>query len=119
MVVFSKESPLFDRFAGLHNVYVNDIGWPSLKDRKAYPDGSTFALELFNISTPKGTIEPRDRKALYIMKKNSKLYADTGGWGFEMFRENELTGTVKDMKDCFSCHQKQKGRDYIFSMYME
>lgn len=85
-VIFSKENKLFDRFGGLHNVYVNDIGWPSLKSHRAYADGSEFALELFNISTPQGAIEPRGRKALYIMKKNSKLYPDTGGWGFELFR---------------------------------
>jgi len=119
MVVFSKENKLFDRFGGLHNVYVNDIGWPSLKNRKAYPDGSMFALELFNISTPQGAIEPRGRKALYVMKKNSKLYADTGGWGFEVFQEEQTKGSVKDMKECFSCHVKQKNRDYIYSMYME
>ncbi len=119
MVIFSKENKLFDRFGGLHNVYVNDIGWPSLKDHKAYADGSEFALELFNISTPQGAIEPRGRKALYIMKKNSKLYPDTGGWGFEVFQDDQSTGTVKDMKECFSCHGNLKSSGYIYSVYME
>jgi hypothetical protein len=119
MVIFSKENKLFDRFGGLHNVYVNDVGWPSLKDRKLYPDGSEFAMELYNISTPQGAIEPRGRKAIYLMKKNAKLYADTGGWGFEAYLNDEPKPTVKDMKECFSCHVKMKDRDYIYSLYME
>jgi hypothetical protein len=118
-VIWSPENKLFARFGGLHNVYVNDIGWPSLKNGKPYPDGSMFALELFDTSTPQGAIEPRSLKGLYVMKKNSKAYADTGGWGFELFPDNQTTGSVKDMKECFSCHQKQKNRDYIYSEYME
>ena len=119
MVIFSKENKLFDMFGGLHNIYVNDIGWPSLKDRRAYADGSMFAMELFNISTPQGAIEPRGHKALYLIKKNAKANADTGGWGFELFPDGKTTGTVKDMKLCFSCHVKQKNRDYIYSDYMQ
>ena len=40
-------------------------------------------------------------KALYLMKKNSKLYPDTGGWGFELFPDDQITGSVKDMKRVF------------------
>jgi hypothetical protein len=119
MVIFSKDNKLFNRFGGLHNVYVNDIGWPSLKAGKPYPDGSVFALELFDISTPQGAIEPRGRKALYMMKKSSKVYTDTGGWGFEVFQAYQPTGSLKDMKECFSCHVKQKNKDYVYSDYME
>jgi hypothetical protein len=119
MVIFSKENKLYDRFGGLHNVYVNDIGWPSLKGGNRFPDGSMFALELFDISTYQGAIEPRGRKALFLMKKNAKLYADTGGWGFEVFRGNDQTPTLKDMKECWDCHKVGKTRDYVKSEYME
>ena len=119
MVIYSKENRLYDRFAGLQNVYVNDIGWPSLQKGKPYPDGSMFALELFDISTHQGSIEPRGRKALYVMKKSSKAYADTGGWGFDVFQGYQTTGSVKDMKQCFSCHEPQKTRDYVNSEYMQ
>jgi hypothetical protein len=119
MVVYSKDNKLFNRFEGLHNVYVNDIGWPSLRNGKPYPDGSMFALDLFGTSTIQGAIEPRARKALYVMKKSSKVYTDTGGWGFEVFQAGQTTGSLKDMKDCFSCHAKQKNKDYVYSEYME
>ena len=119
MVIYSKENKLADRFAGLHNVYVNDIGWPSLRNAKAFPDGSMFALELFDISTQQGSIQARGRKFLYLMKKNAKLYPDTGGWGFEAFQDNESVGSLKDMKECFKCHETQKSKDYVYSEYMQ
>jgi hypothetical protein len=120
MVIFSKENKLFDRFGGLHNVYVNDIGWPALKNGKLYPDGSMLALELYDYSNFGGAIEARGGlKALYVMKKNAKLYPDTGGWGFEVFQGNTETPTLKDMKECFDCHKPWKNKDYVKSEYMQ
>ena len=119
MVIFSKENKLFDRFGGLHNVYVNDIGWPAFKNGKLFPDGSMLALELFDTSTPAGAIEPRGMKALYLMKKNAKLYADTGGWGFEVFKPPDNAPTLKSMKECFECHKVGKSTDYVKSEYMQ
>jgi hypothetical protein len=119
MVIFSKDNKLFDRFGGLHNVYVNAIGWPAMKNGKLYPDGSMLALELYDISTYGGAIEHRDRKGLFLMKKNAKLYADTGGWGFEYFRGNDETPTLKSMKECFDCHKVGKSKDYVKSEYMD
>lgn len=119
MVIFSKENKLFERFGGLHNIYVNDIGWPSLQHGLTFPDGSMFALELCDIRTFQGTIESRGRKALMVMRKNAKLYPDTGGWGFEVFQGYQGTGSLKDMKECFACHSAQKRRGYVFSEYAE
>jgi hypothetical protein len=119
MVIFSKENKLFDRFGGLHNVYVNDLGWLSLQQGKTYPDGSMLAMEVDEIRTFQGAIEPRGRKALYVMKKNSKLYPATGGWGFEVFPGYQGAGSLKDMKECFDCHSSQKRKDYVNSYYVE
>ncbi len=120
MVIFSKEHKLFANFGGLHNVYVNDIGWPSLQKSRTYPDGSILVFELFDISTSQGAIEARGgRKFLAVMKKNSKQYAPTGGWGFEVFQGYEATGSLKDAKQCFDCHASQKMKDFVFSDYME
>ncbi len=119
MLIYSKENALFEKFGGLHNVYVNDIGWPSLQKGRAYPDGSMFVFELFDMRTFQGTIEARGRKFLAVMKKNSKLYPGTGGWGFEVFQGYQGTGSLKDTKQCFDCHSSQKPRDYIYSDYVE
>jgi hypothetical protein len=120
MVIFSSQNKLFDKFGGLHNIYINDTGWPALQKNKLYPDGSMFALELFDVSNSMGAIEPRPgHKAVYVMKKSAKLYADTGGWGFEVFQGESATGSLKDMKACFDCHKEAKSKDYVESGYVE
>lgn len=121
VVIFSKDNKLFDRFGGLNNVYVNDIGWPSLQQGKSYRDGSAFALEVSDIRTFQGAIEARGRKFLAVMRKNSKLYPNTGGWGFEVFQGYQGAGSLKekDVKVCFDCHASQKTKDYVWSYYVE
>ena len=119
MVIFSNQNPLFNRFGGLHNVYVNDVGLPSLRQGKAYPDGSTFVFDLYDTSNAMGAIETRGRKFLAVMKKNAKLYPKTGGWEFEVFQGYEEKGSLQDMKQCFDCHSSQKSSDYVYSTYKE
>jgi hypothetical protein len=119
MYVYGKENKLFDRFAGLHNVYVNDLGWLPLYQGKTYPDGSTFAMEVDEPRTFQGAVESKGRKLVAVMKKNSKLYPNTGGWGFEVFQSYQGTGSLKDMKECFDCHSSQKPKDYVYSYYVE
>ena len=120
MVIVSNQHPLFEKYYGLHNVYVNDLGWPALQQGKVYPDGSMLAFELFDIRTFQGAIEIRGgRKLLAVMKKNAKLYPETGGWGFEVFQGYQGTGSLKDAKPCFDCHASQKRKDYVQSDYVE
>ena len=117
MVIFGSQHPLANQFGGLHNVFVNELGLPSLQQGKGYPDGATFVFDLYDIRSAQGAIETRDRKSIFVMKKNAKLYADTGGWGWEVFKDDEQTGSLQDMKQCFDCHAKQKRADYVFSTY--
>jgi hypothetical protein len=119
MVIFSKDSKLFDRFSGLHNVYVNKTGWQALRQGRVFPDGTIFVFDLYNISTFQGAIQARGRKFLAVMKKDAKLYPKTGGWGFEVFQGYQDKGSLRDMKECFDCHSQQKGRDYVFSEFAE
>jgi hypothetical protein len=119
MVIFSSDNKLFDQFGGLHNVFVNDIGWPAFKGGKLFPDGSMLALELYSTANSPGAIEGRGLKATYVMKKSAKLYPDTGGWGFEVFQGSDNKPTLKDMMPCWDCHKAGKSRDYVKSEYME
>lgn len=117
MVIYSKEHPLFNQFAGLHNVYVNDVGLASLKQGRAYPDGTVFVFDLYDIRSSEGAIETRDRKFVAVMKKNAKLYAETGGWGWEVFKDDDNKGSLRDAKPCFNCHASKKRADCVFSTY--
>jgi len=117
MVIYGNQHPLFNQFGGLHNVYVNDLGMASLKQGKAYPDGTVFVFDLFDIRSAQGAIETRGRKFVAVMKKNAKLNASTGGWGWEVFQGDEQKGSLQDPKPCFDCHASQKRVDYVFSTY--
>jgi len=117
MVIFSNQHPLYEKFGGLHNVYVNDTGLPSLQQGKAYADGAILVFDLYDISSGRGAIETRSRKFIAVMKKNAKLYAQTGGWGFEVFRGDEEKGSLQDTKSCFDCHAQKKLADYVYSTY--
>ncbi len=119
MVIYSKENPLFGQFGGLHDVYVNDAGLTSLKQGRAYPDGTVFVFDLCDIRTFQGAIETRDRKFVALMKKNAKLYSQTGGWGWEVFQGDSQTGSLQDAKPCFNCHASKKLADYVFSTYVQ
>jgi hypothetical protein len=119
MVIYSSDNKLFKQFGGLHNVYVNDTGWPAFKNGKLFPDGSMLALELYGTANGPGSIEARGLKATFLMKKSAKAYADTGGWGFEVFTGSDQTPTLKSMKECWDCHSSGKSRDYVKSEYMQ
>ena len=51
-----------------------------------------------------------------FMVKDSKKYAETGGWGFADFK-NGKPGNEDLHKTCFPCHQPAKDRDYVFTRY--
>jgi hypothetical protein len=55
---------------------------------------------------------------LQFMEKDSKKYADTGGWGYSNFdKDLKATTDRKTMYACFECHKGVAARDYIFTKY--
>ena len=116
MAIYGNQHPLFNQFGGLHNVYVNDLGVASLKQGKAYPDGTVFVFDLFDIRSAQGAIETRGRKFVAVMKRNAKLNASTGGWGWEVFQGDEQKASLQDAKPCVDCHASQK-RVRLFDLY--
>jgi hypothetical protein len=63
------------------------------------------------------------------MVKDSKRFADSGGWGYAVFDYNPSTDTFtpgtlagsppqgNDAKCGFACHTVAKSRDYVFTEY--
>jgi hypothetical protein len=51
-----------------------------------------------------------------FMIKDSKKYADTGGWGFADFT-NGKPGSEAMHQMCFPCHAPAKDRDFVFTRY--
>ena len=99
---------------------------------KPFPDGSKMAkihwnpkkMEVFPAATVPGTLHDVD-----FMVKDSKRFADTGGWGWAVFKYETASGRFtpgtsadkppqgNDAKCGFACHTIVKTRDYVFTDY--
>jgi Cytochrome P460 len=99
---------------------------------KHLPDGSKMAkihwtpkkLETFPAATVPGTLHDVD-----FMVKDSKRFADSGGWGWGAFEYDTASRTFTpattadvppqghDAKCGFACHTTVKTRDYVFTDY--
>jgi hypothetical protein len=99
---------------------------------KPFPDGSKLAkihwnpkkMETFPAATVPGTQHDVD-----FMVKDSKKFADSGGWGYAVFEYDAASDTFKpgtqadkppqgnDARCGFACHTSVKSRDYVFTDY--
>jgi Cytochrome P460 len=99
---------------------------------KSFPDGSKMAKihwkptknQYFPDTTVPGTLDDVD-----FMAKDSKRFADSGGWGWAVFKYDAASNTFRpgtladeppqanDAKCGFACHTTVKTRDYVFTNY--
>ena len=99
---------------------------------KPVPDGAKMAKihwtpkqnEFFPDTTGPGALLNVD-----FMVKDSKRFADSGGWGYAVFDYDAASDTFKpgttagtppqgnDAKCGFACHTRAKARDYVFTEY--
>jgi hypothetical protein len=119
-MVIDKASPLFDPLGGMHNVHVNSVGEPALRKGGPYPNGTMFLTDLHDFSVADGAYVEGPLKGLALMVKDSKKYASTGGWGFQLWLGGDRKKPVVTdaAKQCFGCHQPKKNQDYVFSTYI-
>jgi len=60
----------------------------------------------------------------FVMEKDSKRFAKSGGWGYAVFTYepalNKFTADPKSLSDCgVACHTVVKAKDYIFHPYQK
>ena len=99
---------------------------------KPFPDGAKMAkihwnpkkLETFPTATVPGSLHDVD-----FMVKDSKRFADSGGWGWAAFKYDPASDTFtpmttadkppqgNDAKCGLACHTIVKTRDYVFTEY--
>jgi Cytochrome P460 len=93
-----------------------------------YPDGTIIAALHWRHTPSEENNKIFGRRQSFVagpptnvqfMVKDSKKYAATGGWGFGHFneRDEKKPGEEAFLKTCFSCHQKAKDRDLVFTKY--
>ena len=93
-----------------------------------FPDGSMVVKLQW---TPKKSTEapfvvdvPDVFKEAFVMEKDSKRFAKSGGWGYAVFNydaaSDKFTPDPKSLSDCgFACHTPVKAKDYIFHPYQK
>jgi Cytochrome P460 len=124
-MIVTKDSPISDQIGGMHIIYVNANGLPTLKNGGPfpYPDGSVFADDVHEFSIKDGSYVEGNKKAVTVMVKDAKKYSTTGGWGFQVWAGGDpskplVPDAAHAVQACFVCHTPQKAQDYTFSTYI-
>lgn len=117
-MIIQQGHPLYDAFGGIHHVYANDKALKAMQIGKPFPDGSVLIFDLLEAKSDNNAIVEGSRKVVGVMQKDSKKFKETGGWGFEGFKNDTKERVVTDPKSaCFACHEPQKQSDFVFSKY--
>jgi hypothetical protein len=121
----TADSSLFDNVGGVHHIYVNAKGLGTLKAGGPfpYPDGTVFADDVHDFKVEDNAYLEGAKKFVTVMVKDSKKYATTGGWGFQVWAGGDPTkpqipDLAHSVDACFVCHTPQKAQDYVFSTYI-
>lgn len=118
-MVIEPGHPLSGLVEGLHHIYANPKALAGYRSGQ-YADGAVIVFDLLQPVKGDRAVTEGDRKAVIVMQKNRKLYAATGGWGFEVFAGNSKTDRQvgnKAAETCYACHTQRKAQDYVFSEY--
>jgi mono/diheme cytochrome c family protein len=100
---------------------------------KPFPDGAKMAKVHWNTKAdaaqPGSPTVPVSQHDVDFMVKDSKRFADSGGWGYGVFEYDPATDTFRlgnltdkppqgsDAKCGFACHTAVKDKDYVFTAY--
>jgi mono/diheme cytochrome c family protein len=100
---------------------------------KPFPDGARMAkvhwVAKVDASEPGAPTVPGVQHDVDFMVKDSKRFADSGGWGYGVFEYDAASGKFRlgnlgdkppqgtDAKCGFACHTAVKTKDYVFTAY--
>jgi mono/diheme cytochrome c family protein len=100
---------------------------------KPFPDGARMAkvhwIAKVNAGEPGAPTVPGPQHDVDFMVKDSKRFADSGGWGYGVFEYDAASKTFRlgnltdkppqgsDAKCGFACHTAVKTKDYVFTDY--
>ena len=131
LISVSQDGPLFAAILGNPAmIAAYKAGMPG--NGKPFPDGAKMAkvhyvptkMKVFPAATVPGTQHDVD-----FMVKDSKRFADSGGWGWAVFEYDSTSHTFRpgdekgqppqghDAKCGFACHTLVKNRDFVFTDY--
>ena len=100
---------------------------------KPFPDGAKMAkihwVPKMSEKAPGPTTVPGTLHDVDFMEKDSKRFADSGGWGYAAFEYDAASDTFRpgtlsdhppqgnDARCGFACHTRVQARDFVFTEY--
>jgi hypothetical protein len=95
---------------------------------KPFPDGSMIAKIEWskheNSASPDPVLIPDSLRAVGFMKKDSKRFPDTDGWGYAQLIIDAASGAIQPYGSdgsfvtvCHQCHTLVQERDFVFTNY--
>ena len=92
---------------------------------KPVPDGAMITkidwLKQSNAVSPYPVEVPNTLKSVSFMVKDSKRFADSGGWGYAQFSYNPGSDSFTPVGTgpaCgYTCHTRVKANDFVFTKY--
>jgi len=117
--LIGPESPAFALNGGIHHIYANKKAIEGYRTGR-FPDGSVLVADFLETRESAGITTEGPRRRIDVMLKDSRLYPETGGWGFEQFKGDSQTDrmvTAQNATKCFACHGQQKEHDSVFSRF--
>jgi hypothetical protein len=115
--LIGPENPNYEKQGGFRHHFANET---ALASWGRFRDGAVIVDERVHATLNAQNIRVEGELAhVAVMRKDSKLHADTGGWYFNFFSGNDTAIGITPAQAksrCFeACHQAQAARDYVFS----
>src|ERR1700746_2807461 len=118
-------------FPEFHNVYIEPGSYEIYQKTNVFPEGTMFFKELqltLPAQNPDGSrTEPSGRgyfpgpwNGADVTVKDSKRFADSGGWGYYNFNHHEPkapTATLKPTSECAFCHIASAKKDDVWTQF--
>ena len=119
-------------FPEYHNVYIEPGSYEIYKKTGKFPEGTIFFKELQLTTQPAenpdgSRTEPSGRgyfpgklNGADVTVKDTKRYADSGGWGYYNFHHYEpkaATAKVRPKSECAFCHIANAKKDEVWTQF--
>jgi len=114
--------PLAGLVEGTHHLYANPTALRAYRGKRPFADGAVVVLDLLTTRHGDLAVVEGPRKAVIVMQKDSRRFAPTNGWGYQVFGGADLRQPQLDAAgaaSCHGCHTAQATRDYVFSDWRE
>ena len=118
-------------FPEFHNVYIEPGSYEIYKQTNVFPEGTILFKEL-QLTLPKQNADgsraepsgvgffPGPLNGADVTVKDSKRYAETGGWGYYNFNHHEPkapTAKLKTKGECAFCHMASAKKDEVWTQF--